>query len=441
MTQLFPLPIIQPFERLQVTDGLRITADRWQRAHDYHRHRQNLHYQSVHQPGIVYGLGVYPTVAPADVPSKYRDGYWLQIQPGIAIDVMGNPIIVPEPIDFHITTRPTTETVVVYLVLSYVDPTELKGLERQEMVRETFRIDEKNSPPIAREVELCRIQLSPDGAQLEVPGDVFAPGFNQIDVRDRLSVQARPHTMVMLAEVVHPDDPTAYRRSTQLASFVRSVSPLYPAMGAQLTALSLYELQATTTPIDLLYFTGEQPFLPTQTEATALQTYLEQGGVLLVDVPATGAALAKSMMDFAQSIGTPLQYLEPPLPLRAIATPDRQHPLRTSPFVFAQLPHFAEQPIQVLVGGGIVLVLGDLASAWGVGDDRLLPREMIRTAQEFGINILSFAAKRRNWMQLVRSPQPLTYSSSSPFESAAAVPRNVGEKPHSKQMERIIGQL
>jgi len=66
---------------------------------------------------------------------------------------------------------------------------------------------------------------------------------------------------------------------------------------------------------------------------------------------------------------------------------------------------------------------------------------MIRTAQEFGINILSFAAKRRNWMQLVRSPHPLVRSPSSPFENTAAVPRNAGEKPHSKQMERIIGQL
>ena len=58
------------------------------------------HYQSLHQPGIVCGLGVSVIPAPADLPAQYRDGRWLQIQSGIAIDLVGNPIIVPQPIDF-----------------------------------------------------------------------------------------------------------------------------------------------------------------------------------------------------------------------------------------------------------------------------------------------------------------------------------------------------
>jgi hypothetical protein len=92
-------------ERLAVKDGLLLTADYWQRAHTYHRHRQNVHYQSLQQPGIVCGLGVSVIPAPADLPAQYRDGRWLQIQSGIAIDLVGNPIIVPQPIDFRITSE------------------------------------------------------------------------------------------------------------------------------------------------------------------------------------------------------------------------------------------------------------------------------------------------------------------------------------------------
>ncbi|MEM8715156.1 MAG: hypothetical protein AAGE92_05170, partial [Cyanobacteria bacterium P01_G01_bin.4] len=62
-------PTPQIFERLRVTDGLLIDRERWQLAHNYHRQRQNLHYQSLQQPGIVCGLGVASIAAPAEIPS------------------------------------------------------------------------------------------------------------------------------------------------------------------------------------------------------------------------------------------------------------------------------------------------------------------------------------------------------------------------------------
>ncbi len=53
-----PYPRLQPFERLQISDGITINAERWQFAHEYHRQRQNFQYQALYEPGIVYGLGV-----------------------------------------------------------------------------------------------------------------------------------------------------------------------------------------------------------------------------------------------------------------------------------------------------------------------------------------------------------------------------------------------
>jgi hypothetical protein len=86
MSHPFPPPPIKSFERLQAADGLLINAERWRAAHDYHRLRQNAQYQSLNQPGVVCGLGVRDIPAPSQVEARYRDGRWVQIQPGIAIN-------------------------------------------------------------------------------------------------------------------------------------------------------------------------------------------------------------------------------------------------------------------------------------------------------------------------------------------------------------------
>lgn len=435
MTQPLPPPPIELFQRLQVTDGLLMTADRWRQAHEYHRRRQNVHYQALNQPGVVCGLGVHVIAPPADVPGKFQDGRWLQIQPGIAIDLAGNPIIVPQPIDFRITTKPVNSTpLLVYLVLSYVDPDSLNRQEPQETVEETFRIDEKNSPPEALEVEVCRILLQPGTSQLEYPTDVFAPGLNQLDFRYRTQAQARPQATVRVAQVVHGDS-TYHQRGDQLATLMQAIAPLYPALqGAPVEQVRLSP-QLEFAPYDLLYLTGKRSLLLQESEILALKAYLAMGGVLLVDVPIGGTDLAKSILSLAQQIGTPLEYL---------ARLNRTHPLRTQPFVFAALPQLGAQPIQVLTGGGIVLIIGDLASAWGIDEALSLPRETIRTAQEFGINILHYAWKRRHWTALMSSSPAVPFSPPLPLEQTPLPEPNPPSPSRSKssiKTQNIFDQL
>lgn len=196
MTHPFEPPLIKSFERLQASDGLLINAERWRRAHEYHRQRQNTHYQSLNQPGIVCGLGVRVIPAPSTVKAEYRDQRWVQIQPGIAIDLVGNLIVVPRTIDFRIATVVAgSETVMIYLVVSYVDPEELRRDGQNEIVQETFRVDEKSSPPLAKEVEICRILLQAGQVSITQPTDVFFPGYNNIDLRYRTQAQARPRQL------------------------------------------------------------------------------------------------------------------------------------------------------------------------------------------------------------------------------------------------------
>ena len=87
-------------------------------------------------------------------------------------------------------------------------------------------------------------------------------------------------------------------------------------------------------------------------------------------------------------------------PLKPLEQLRRDHPLRTRPFLFAALPLVNQQMIQLLSGGGLILAIGDLASAWGLDEGLNLSRVTIRTAQELGVNILHYAWKRRQLMNL-----------------------------------------
>jgi len=64
--------------------------------------------------------------------------------------------------------------------------------------------------------------------------------------------------------------------------------------------------------------------------------------------------------------------------------------------------------------GGLVLMLGDLTSCWGYNPAQELPREVVRSAQEWGVNLLHFAVQRWQWMHAMTpsqaNPQNLTDS-------------------------------
>ncbi|NJK77505.1 MAG: hypothetical protein HC942_30780 [Microcoleus sp. SU_5_6] len=243
--QSFPTPPIDPFERLHIYDGLMMNKKRWELAHNYHRRRQNVHYQSLNQPGIVCGLGVKLIAPPPEVAAKFRDGRWLEIQSGIAIDLEGNPIVVDEAIDrkYRIKTdAPVTGTLTVYLVVSYVEPDNPEQQQNTETLREWFRFDEKTHPPTAKEIELCRIELKPGTVKLENPADVLFPSFNQLDLRYRIQAQARPQAVIKVAQLKHKETNDEYNTAKQklsdryrenLSFLIQSVAALYPHLQAE----------------------------------------------------------------------------------------------------------------------------------------------------------------------------------------------------------------
>jgi hypothetical protein len=440
-------PPLESFKRLQVTDGLAIDTQRWRIAHNYHRKRQNYHYNSLHLPGIVDGLGVSLIKDNDNIDRKYKDGRGLVIQPGIAIDGQGNFIIVDQPNYYRIRSHVARETT-IYLLISYQDPDDLEIGEQNysDIVTEAFRIDEKYNPPSNNEIELCRIKLQPGEITLKPSQDVFNPQANELDLTWRVQARLRPQQLVKMGVAQ-----TNYTSRNNLNSLLDSVATIYPHWAGKLPVQPClivppsrevvdYYVQQIL-PLDLIYLTQTE-FDHLYLEPNArivLENYVNSGGVLLIesatavtnlgelarvkqeleqviaDLKQNNAltelqeeleqekqnviqelkgrimTISEKVSLFAHSLGTDLQPLEE-LP---------QHPLWTEPFLFHQLPTLqGEETISIWTGGGIILVIGELSLAWGTNLELALPRELIRSAQQFGINLLHFAHSRRQLTQL-----------------------------------------
>jgi hypothetical protein len=392
----FPAPPVTPLKRLYVYDSLMMNAQRWAIAHEYHRHRQNVHYQSLNQPGIVHGLGVSLVEAPDSTRAEFRDNRWIEIQPGIAIDVEGNVIVVDEAIDRHYRIAakpPKTGTITIYVVVSYVDPQPLDH-QHPEILQEQFRFDQKTTPPEAHEVELCRIQLAANFVQLTTPDDVFFPQQNQLDLRYRLQAQAKPLATVSIAEVKPYSSKFLEATVGSSLTFLSQSTPaLYPTLQSIADSDPLPIDANTIDPYDLLYLGASQLSDLSGAEQDTLNVYLKQGGTLFIELPLDHEfAIANLHTWIAQVFQTSLTPWQA-LPL--------DHPLRSRPFLFAALPELDQTPLQLWSGGGVILVAGALSTAWAPDRHLARSRQDLRTAHELGINILQFAWRRHQLTQLM----------------------------------------
>jgi len=177
-------------------------------------------------------------------------------------------------------------------------------------------------------------------------------------------------------------------------------------------------------------------------EIDAYQAYLSQGGVVLVQVALRGTrlgemiAVAQELESAAQRLGravevsTVVQDIETELAAvqssiqEAIAQclgtyselahrlgvtlqPFRElpadHPMRSQPFLFSALPVIAGYPLQIWVGGGLIVAIGDLADTWALIPPVELPRDTLRAAHEISINLLTFAQMHHQMHQMMRT--------------------------------------
>ncbi|MEO1388478.1 MAG: hypothetical protein AAFV85_14050 [Cyanobacteria bacterium J06634_6] len=399
------MPELTPLTRLNVTDSLRINADRWSLAHTYHRQRQNIHYQSLYQPGIVYGLGVKVIDPPQSAHEDFRGDStcWVEIQPGLAINGEGNPIVVERqqtrqnriyPISI---SQPVQADYLIHLVVRYVDPADLAIADAEDRVLERFRIDQRvhfqmrNSPqrPSAlqpEDIELCRIALSEGRVQISQPPDPLNPQPNQLDFRYRPCARLRSqHSVTVGLYDVH-------NRVKGFQALANAVPHVYPAMQVSVNQIQLESHQSPQQGLpDLICCDISVLSQPSnsQQERTIqqLKSFLETGaGCLLIMCPDNDQ---KTL-----TIAEELSRLSRELPQHTVP---KEHKLRSQPFLFSAFPRPMGKSVDLYYERGLFVLAGELVKHWS-GDN--LTRSHIREVHEWGINLLYYVCQYQHYASM-----------------------------------------
>jgi len=365
-----------PTKRIKAVDGMAVTADVWEEAHDYHRHQQQLHARYAHGPGILSGLDVVAS-DPADT-SVY-------IRPGAAIDDEGHTIVVAEPLSYDVAGA-TEGSFYLFLTFAESRPRSENGRVQEGAplyVHAEFGLETMAQPAGGATVELARMQRSKRGAIVRDAADAASPAADEIDLRFRKVIGASPAAPASLA-VVHIGG-SGGRHGAGAAYLARTLR----AAGKPIFANDGVPLSAGLAGYTLVYLVAHAGFQLSTDDMNSLYSYLQSGGTVFAescrrDAQAANAA-DTSFNDLFSSLG---------IKLDTVAT---GHSLLVEPNLFAAPPAGYETdglPI-VRAGGGVVFSAADYGCRWqGERRSGAAGRDAIRTAHEWGGNILGLAMAR-----------------------------------------------
>jgi hypothetical protein len=176
----------QGFKRINFFKGFLTTEKDWNDAERYHIDKRRLHNRMLHSAGIVYGYA-----GDLRVNARARGDLSVEVQPGYAVDGMGNDLMIFDATIRNINLEEFRLPQTVYVVLRYYEELtdfiaykenlEYKGHRR---VLESCRVElSQTEPDITREVELARIYLEKGVQRIRDARDPSAPSPNEIDMR------------------------------------------------------------------------------------------------------------------------------------------------------------------------------------------------------------------------------------------------------------------
>ncbi len=370
-----------PIKRLKPEDGMAVTARLWEEAHDYHRQQLRFHNLFGHGPGILTGLEVIASDPPDT--SVY-------ILPGMAVDSAGQPIFLAEPLTYDVGTRVDG---LLYLLLSYGEGSPRPGEAVSQdggtplYVHTEFVLQATPTLPDTPYVELARVRRVGRDAYLMDPKDALHPGINEMDQRYRRSVGASPQEFLSVA--------VAYAGGAPLPRHGRGMSALARSLGQSRERHVRVDDNVALAPgleqYHLLYLVGQSEFALSSGEMGALHTFRQGGGTLFIESCRRDVALGEppsdaSFMALISAMGVQMEELR------------AGHSLLAEPNLFASVPSgFETQGTPaVRAGDGVVFSACDYGCLWqGERRSGAASREHIRSAQEWGANLLAFAAERQ----------------------------------------------
>jgi hypothetical protein len=378
----FPIRRIKPF------DGMVVTAEVWDEAHDYHRQQLRYHNLLNHQPGILTGLEVIASDPPDSA---------VYIQPGIAVDAAGRTIILPEAQAFDLGAAQGP----LYLRLAYdesqpkADDTGLTSLtdpaDVMLFVRAQYDLEAGDAAPDpdGPYIELARIVRQGADSVITNARQPVQPNPNEIDLRFRREIgrATLPTVRLGVCYTGQARANSAERHGAgalQLARVLRQKNyqawvddAVSVAPGADLSAYTLVYLVAQDSP-------KLEP-----DEMTVLYNYLQGGGTLLLEVcrKINGAeAAVAALLDMLSSFGLSLTDLP------------ADHDLLHEPHFFAVPPagYDSVETSSLKIGDGVIVSTYDYGCVWqGERHGQPAAREEIRAAHEWGTNIVAYALARQ----------------------------------------------
>ncbi len=362
-----------PTKRIKPVDGMAVTAEVWEEAHEYHRQSQGIYALFSHGPGIITGLNVIASDPPDT--SVY-------ILPGIAVDPAGQTIVLPQPVAYDIGHEMEG---LLYLLLSYGEsrPKADGGRKKEEgsplYIHAEFSISARTALPDTPWVELARVRRSSREAPFLNAKNPAQPDSNEIDLRFRREVGAPQEVNIAV-------------------SYLGQVTDKKQGLGANYLAQALNRLGQYQVSVEddvpigpgivtntLVYLVGQGSFELAAGVMNGLRNYVQRGkGTLFIE--SMDSAAETAFLNFLNTAN-----------MQPEALPSR-HRLLTQPYLFAAPPSGFENQgtAKVLVNEGVIFSTYNYGLLWqGERRDGLPARADIRSAIEWGGNIIAYAVDRR----------------------------------------------
>ena len=380
---------IRPFNELPVD------AEIWRQAHNHHHQHRFLHALAAHRPGVVTGLEV--------VVSQTRERT-VVVAPGVAIDPEGQTVVLSEPVVLPIEAARGN----FYITLSFLRTSDRNSAVTVGGGQQYYREVEGRSLTPAKELpktpylELARIYCSSGEKPIKDAANPSAPGNDEINQLFRPISFPHCYADTSVGELPYLPKTTASPwnpNRSGLWNLLREGSGrgFHLGFSVPLNLKALASGEGASGPLpSLLYVAGCQGFQPLgDAEVEGLKQFLSGGGLLFGEAGQGNEEFSAGFQELAGKLGAKLKKV------------GKNDPLLTAHYVFSAPPPGARAEGDLLADleTGIVFSTYDYGAAWQGELDHpegADARERIRAAQEFGLNIVAFAAGRRRAQELAR---------------------------------------
>lgn len=369
-----------PQRRINAHRGLVIDVPRWVEAHEYHRIQLARHGMLMHSSGIISGLEVVECQPPASS---------VLVSPGAALDPEGRLIVVAEP---HRLDLPFNNAGLAHIALQYREvpdsPARRAGEDQDQALYtlEVFSISGGKKPPTGPYLELARVQVSSAESVISNAYDWRTPGADQIDIRFREQAGHWPtqNINIGIASFATGSEASPYH----LLGTMELIKAINSATRYRARFAGSFDLSTGVEDCDLLIMAGEESFSLTSAARENLSAFLTAGGTLFGESCKAGGSETREPGAFGQSF----QALAEAMGMIMLPV-GRGHPLLSAYHIFSGPPNGVGGESSVMAAGGMVYSAGDYGSLWSGGHpESTVPRETIRSAIEFGVNLGAWAA-------------------------------------------------